>query len=311
MKPILFLLCGLFYSTLAYTQDTGNLLNELQEAPASQPVKAAFKTTRVIMSHSIETVNKDNLDFRVTHRFGDFAGKSGGPNTFFGMDNSSDIRIALEYGITDRLTAGFGRNKSGPGGPTLDGHLKYRLLWQTTDNKMPFSLVLFTGSDWGIEQKPAATTDLRYGSYANRFSYVTQVIIGRKFNQVLSLEVLPSYLHRNYVADPNDDNDLFAVGISGRVKLTRRFCLVGDYYYVGGKLREYGNNNGYYMPLGLGIEVETGGHVFSINMTNSAGIIENNFLAETRSTWSRGEYRFGFNISRNFVVKRSKEAPSY
>jgi hypothetical protein len=279
-------------------------------------VAGTFKTTRVILSHSVETVKKNNMDFRVAHRFGDFGGKGGGPNTFFGTDNSSDIRVAFEFGITDRLTLAVGRNKSGPAGPVLDGHIKYRALWQTADNSTPVSVTLFAGTAWSLEKTPAlaagATEPPRYAEYANRFSYVYQVIAGRKLNSRLSIEILPTLVHRNFVDDPADVNDLYAIGLAGRYKFTKRLAFVADGYFVGSRIRDpfSSSQTAYHSPLGLGIEVETGGHVFSINFANSAGIIENNFIPNTQSDWLKGEFRWGFNISRNFVLKRSRNDAS-
>lgn len=303
-----YLLLFLFLSTLVtqlYAQDdAADILNQLADKPESEQVSATFKTTRVIISHSLETVKKHNLDFRVTHRFSDIGGKAGGFPTFFGFDNSSDIRTAFEYGVTDRLTLGFGRSKMQQ---MLDGHIKYRALIQTIDHKIPVAVTLLSSAGFIPIRFFGDPEKKIYSSAANRFSYVHQAIIGRKFNDILSLEILPTLLHRNFIRDSADVNDLFAIGIAGRLKLARRFCIVGDYYYVGSELRR---SQPFEAPLGLGIEVETGGHVFSINFTNAAGIVENNFLPHTQSDWLKGQFRFGFNISRNFRVYRPPVKPS-
>src|SRR6478735_8937952 len=110
----------------------------VEEKPAY--VIASFKATRIVNAHSIETVRKGILDFRITHHFGDVGGNYGGVHTLYGFDNASDIRFGFEYGITDRLTAGFGRSKVAE---NLDFFLKYRLLRQTLDNRMPVSVTVF------------------------------------------------------------------------------------------------------------------------------------------------------------------------
>jgi hypothetical protein len=304
-------LCIILCVNLSNAQDPNDILNQLNDGTEKEFIKGTFKTTRVILSHSVETVKKHNMDFRVSHRFGDFAGDAGGAETFFGLDNAADIRIAFEFGITDRLTLAIGRNKAGPAGPSLDGHIKYRALWQTDDNSTPLSLTLLLSSDWGIEKKPEIATGetlpARYSEYANRFSYVYQAIVGRKFNDRLSIEILPTFFHRNYVSNPQNENDIIAMGLAARYKITKRFALVADGYYVDKKPVSASGTADYQYPLGLGIEVETGGHVFSINFTNSGGIIENSFIPYTFSDWGKGEYRFGFNISRNFTYYRSKK----
>ena len=293
MKKILLIFLSLLLTTIIKAQSLDSLMAIMgNENQVRTPVTATFKTTRVILSHSNETVKKYNMDFRVSHRFGDFAGDNGGSETLYGLDNASDIRIAFEYGVTDRLTAGFGRNKIAQ---LLDFYLKYKLVEQTTDNSTPVSVTLFTSS--GLTPR-RVESDI-YDVYAHRISYVTQAIIARKFSSNLSVEILPTWLHRNYVSDFRDENDNFAIGIAGRYKFTKRFGIVADYYFVNSDFRQNKTNDTFYNPLGLGIEIETGGHVFSIN---SEGIVENNFILETRSSWLKGGFRFGFNISRMFTL---------
>lgn len=292
----------LLYSVQLMAQDDpASILETLTETNEKEPVTSTFKTTRVIISHSLETVKKHNLDFRVTHRFSDIAGKAGGFPTFFGFDNSSDIRVSFEYGVTDRLTVAIGRSKMQQ---MLDAHVKYRLLMQTINNSMPISLTWLSSAGFIPIRFHSDPEKEVYDNAANRFSYVHQAIIGRKFNETLSLELLPTALHRNFIPDSTETNDLFAIGAAGRLKLTRRFSVVADYYYIVSELRK--TSMPHKAPLGLGIELETGGHVFSINFTNAAGILENNFLPYTQSDWLKGQFRFGFNISRIFRVYRPK-----
>jgi len=132
------------------------------------------------------------------------------------------------------------------------------------------------------------------------------LIIASKITRGLSLEVLPTYVHRNFVDQTMlhpengsvDKNDLFAVGFAGRFKFTKRMAFVVDYFYTFSEFRDA--DNGFYNALGVGVEIETGGHVFHINVTNSAGLIENDIIPSTTSDWGKGEYKLGFNISRVF-----------
>lgn len=192
----------------------------LVEEKTPKYVIASFKATRIVNAHSIETVRKGVLDFRITHHFGDVGGNSGGVHTLYGFDNASDIRFGFEYGINDRLTAGFGRSKVAE---NLDFFIKYRLLRQTLDNRMPVSVTVF--ADMAITPQVNKAV---YTEFANRMSYVYQLLIARKFSKFLTLQVMPLYLHRNYVANPNDNNDLFSLGFGGRLKLTKRFSIIGD-----------------------------------------------------------------------------------
>lgn len=272
-----------------------------------EKVYAAFKTTRIINAQSIETVKKKTLDFRITHRFGNIgAASNGGVHTLYGFDNSDDIRISFDYGITDRITVGVARSKYRE---LIDGTFKYRFLEQTTDNKIPLSIALFEN----MAITPMRSAQLYNGTanvtekFAHRISYCNQLIIAHKFNSWLSLEALPTHVHANFVkADVNpgnnavSENDLFSVGLGGRFKLTRRFAVLVDYFQTFSKYRQNNTLNPYYAPLAVGIEIETGGHVFHLNLTNASGINENNFIPNTTDNWLDGGYKFGFNISRVF-----------
>lgn len=282
--------------------DITALLNEDQ--PSKQKVSATFKTTRIINMQSNETVHKRTLDFRVAHRFGAVGEKSGGSShNFYGFDNSTDIRIAFEYGVSDALTIGLSRSKREE---NLEGLLKYRLLQQTTDNKIPFAVTLF--GSLAYTPKDDATGAFKKPDESNaavkqqlrRITYVAQAIIARKFSSNLSIEVVPTLIHRNFVINPLDDNTVFALAGAGRFKFTRSMAFVVDYVYNFSDLRKINNDNGFYNPLGAGIEIETGGHVFSIMWTNAAGIIESEFIPYTTESWTKGGFRFSFNISRNF-----------
>lgn len=312
MKKISFLLLYFFawqYSALLYAQDPDlSAIVDQNSPPAEREfVTATFKGFRIVNAQTNETAKKNNLNFNIAHRFGDMAGDAGGISTFFGFDNAADIRFSFDYGITDRLQAGIGRSKGIDAyAQFYDVNIKYRLLRQTTDNKMPLSITLYGVA--GITGRPAAsdsTSDASFQNTAQRMSYVTEVVIARKFTPGFSLELLPAWLHRNYVSY-EDQNDMFSLGIGARVKLAKRFALIADYYHNFSAYRtnakDANGNKEYYDPLSVGVEIETGGHVFTINFTNSMGILENMYLPFTRSNWLDGEFRIGFNISRNFVI---------
>ncbi|MDB5257434.1 MAG: hypothetical protein JWM14_2129 [Chitinophagaceae bacterium] len=292
-----FLFLGTFFflaSLSAQAQD------DLLALADTVPVKStrslpAFKTTRIVNGHSVETVKAHHLDFRVTHHFGDIGGSAGGVHTMYGLDNAADIRIAFEYGVTERLTIGAGRSKISE---MVDAYLKYRLLYQTEDNKVPVSLTLFANAAITPQQ---ATDNSPYNNVANRLSYVYQVLIARRFNSRLSWQVMPAFFHRNFVFDPLDENDLFVLGTGMRLKLTKRFALLADYYFIFSGYRME-RQDLYFPPLGLGVEIETGGHVFHLTFTNNPAIVENSYFANSTDSWSKGQIKFGFNISRTFGI---------
>jgi hypothetical protein len=135
------------------------------------------------------------------------------------------------------------------------------------------------------------------------YFYTHQLIIGRKFSEGLSLQLMPSFIHRNLATRISDPNDIYAIGIAGRQKLTKRTSLNIEYYYQlqGHKLP--GTTN----ALSVGFDIETGGHVFQLHFTNSEGMAERQFISETTGSWSDGDILFGFNISRIFdLSKRHK-----
>lgn len=305
MRTVLTFCLWLLYLS-SFSQD--DLLGMLDSQHTRRElVLASFKTTRLINTHTIEVVRRGQLDVRITHRFGDFGGTYGGATTMFGLDNSSDIRLALEYGLSDRFCIGLGRSKFNQ---LVDGYLKYRILMQTTDNKVPISITAFANT--GFNTAPKANNN--FPKYVHRFSYTAQLLIARKFSSRFSLQLMPTFLHRNYVYNSDDENNLWALGIAGRFKITKRFTIVADYFQLFSAYRntqkDLSGNKVFYPPLGLGIEVETGGHVFSVNFTNAPAIVENNYLVNTRSNWLKGQFHIGFNISRQFPLIKPKEGSS-
>jgi hypothetical protein len=294
------------------TQAQDDLSKMFQDSTGRQPVIGTFKSTRIIMGHSNETLKKHELDFRVAHRFGDAGGSFGGTKTAFGLDNSTDIRIAFEYGVTDDLMVGISRVKgSGDLSQIFEGLAKYRILKQTTDNHIPVSLTVFGNVTVStMSSNDDETSPAHFEEFTDRMTYVAQAIIARKFGERLSLTLSPTYIHRNRVGYM-DMNNVFALGGSGRVKLSKRLAFIAEYYYPfrSQSSKDYYKAQGvkFYNPLGAGLEIETGGHVFSVNFTNSTAILENQFISETKSSWLQGQFRWGFNISRRFTLFGKKD----
>jgi hypothetical protein len=134
--------------------------------------------------------------------------------------------------------------------------------------------------------------------------YYAQAIIGRKLSDKLTLQLTPTIVHQNLVATSKDPNDLYSIGLGGRLKLTNRLALTADYYYVINRNEDLQN---YYNPLSIGFDIETGGHVFQLHFTNAIGMNERVFISETINDWANGDIQFGFNISRVFQIKKKRD----
>ncbi|MHB1920687.1 MAG: DUF5777 family beta-barrel protein [Chitinophagaceae bacterium] len=308
MKRILLLMCTIWFTPALFAQDLSQIVNDSMPKPSHVPVIATFKSDEIVNGQSNETWHKHDFVFNISHRFGDFAGTNGGIKRMYGFDYATDVLISFDYGISDRLSWGLGRARGGGVQQELwYTNLKYRLLQQTTDDYIPIAITLF-GNAVVSTMTPslAPNSDAAFQNFSQRWSFVTQAIFARKFNEQFSLALLPTYIRRNLVA-PGDLNDMFAMGIGGRLKITQHSAIVVDYFvpFRSQQSRDaYTQLTGgkYYNSLGIGWEIETGGHVFHINFTNSTAILENQFIPQTTTTWTKGQFRWGFNISRTFSL---------
>jgi len=277
-------------------EDLMNILD--QNAPKEiNYTTATFKSTRVMNGHSIERMPAGQLDVRISHRFGTL---NSGAYNFFGLDQSN-IHLGLEYGITKWLMIGVGR---GSYEKTFDGFAKFSILRQSSGLKsMPVSLSVVTSA--ALKSiKFADQTRTNY--FTSRMAYVAQILIARKISEGFSLQLTPSYVHRNLVATELDPNDVYAMGAGARLKLTKRISLNGEYYYIANP-KTYLSQQ-IYNPLSVGFDIETGGHVFQLFFTNSLGMIEKAFIGETTTSWTKGGIHFGFNISRVFTLQKPNKA---
>ncbi len=269
-------------------------LSKSDDKHKKEYVNHAFSSTRVIMSHSMEILKPGTMDFRILHRFGNV---NQGGYQFFGLDQAT-MRMGFDFGITKNFMFGFGRSTNKK---EFDGFLKYRLIHQATGpGSLPFTLVVVSGSTLETLKWSDPT---RKNYFTSRMAYYGQMIIGRKFSESISLQVSPTVLHRNLVATTDDPPDLYAVGIGGRFKISRRVFFNFDYYYRVNPNKLDGTHN----PLSIGFDIETGGHVFQLHFTNAIGMNERIFLTETTNDWAKGDIQFGFNLSRTFQLKKNRK----
>ncbi len=271
---------------------------QAQDKDTSRFVFHTFKTTKLINMQTTETLPKRTLDVRIGHKFGDLAGENGGFATFYGLEQAADVMIGTEYGITDNIGVGLFRVK-GSGGlfQNMAGTFKYRFLRQ--ENKgMPVSMAFMGLATFSTQKKIDNPAAIQYfDKFAHRLAYSAQVIVARKFGDRFSLQLAPGYVHRNVVL-PGDANGLFNISMGARLQVTKVMGIIADANYAFSDIRTRDNN--YYPAIGLGLEFETGGHVFQLNFTNATGIQETDYIPYTRSSWLDGGFRIGFMISRVF-----------
>ncbi|OIP81230.1 MAG: hypothetical protein AUK44_10475 [Porphyromonadaceae bacterium CG2_30_38_12] len=273
------------------SQDLEALL-ESEATERTEVVSGTFKATRLMNGHTVERMQAGQLDFRIDHRFGKL---SMGPYNAFGLD-ASVVHLTLDFGISDWMMVGIGRS---PLEKTVDGFLKFSPIRQTKGkNEMPFTASLLLAG----EMKGAYPITPLDSVFSNRLSYTTELLIARKFSEKFSLQFMPTFVHRNLVVDPLDQNNVFALGIGGRYKFASRVSLNVEYYH---SLTSHATTT--YNPLAIGFDIETGGHVFQLFMTNATWNTERGFLTSTTGQWLKGDIHIGFKISRVFPLIKRKD----
>ncbi len=270
----------------------GDLFDLLgDDAPQHNYAYATFKTTRVVNSHSIENPAPGVLLFIISHHFGKV---NSGAYELFGLDQST-IRLGLEYGLNDHISFGVGRSSLEK---TYDGFVKVKLLRQQTGARnIPLTLSYFGST--AIQSLKWAQPE-RKNYFSSRMAYVHQLLIARKFSNAVSIQLMPSIIHKNLVATVEDENTAFSMGVGGRMKLTQRTSLNAEYFFTPKDQYTQPINN----SLSIGFDLETGGHVFQLHFTNSKAMFERGFITETQGKWDKGDIYFGFNITRVFTVKK-------
>lgn len=288
--PLLFL--ALLLSGGVYSQ---SLLDEVApdsaavaKKPKKERVYETFYGTRLINGHTIETNPKGSFVFIISHRFGRV---NSGFFQFFGLDQST-VRFGFEYAILDKLMVGFGRSSNGA---MWDGFVKYRFLEQTKGpRQVPLSMALLVGT--ALDGKKYLYSDHRKTPFSQRMSYTYQLLIARKFTKWLSVQIMPTLVHQNFVPTKADKNLVFVPGIGARFKVSPSVAILGEYYFRVGERP----GNGYHNSAAIGVDINTGGHVFQIQLTNSQSMYENGFLRQTTGNVLKGDIHLGFNITRTW-----------
>ncbi|CAM1359090.1 DUF5777 family beta-barrel protein [Tenacibaculum xiamenense] len=282
-----FFLFILFLSQIIIAQD--DLLDELNNE--TKHVKLfdlpAFKTMQIGNLQSTKVADKGDLYLIVSHRFGSLRD---GIDEFFGLDQAN-TKIQLVYSFWDDIQLGISRDSFEK---TYSGTAKVKITKQS--NKFPFNVVGYTSADINSELKKANYPNLKF---ADRMSYTFQLLISRRVSKNLSLQLAPSFVRQNLQdlnATKKRNHNQFLMGIGGSLKVSKRMSLNLDYSYNINKDKKSIYKN----PLTIGIDIETGGHVFQLLFSNSRGSNDSAFLTKTQGDWNNGSISFGFNVVRVF-----------
>jgi len=290
----IFLILLISNSYILFAQDDLLSLVEKKGDKKKEYVSNAFKSSRVINGHSMEFIGKGVMDVRILHRFGQL---NTGLNNLFGLDQAN-MRFGFDYGLGKNLTVGVGRSNVGK---EWDGFIKFRPIWQARGGSWPspVSVVLVTGATYTTLPWADPT---RKNFTSSRMAFYNELIIGRKFSDKFSLQLAPTFVHRNLVQLASEANNVYALGIGGRIKISKRTAFVVDYHYIVQGL----DKTIYKDPLSIGFDIETGGHVFQLHFSNSTGMNEKAFITNTTTSWGKAEIRFGFNLSRVFTASKAQ-----
>ena len=312
---LLFLLINL----KGLSQDTvivENNINSAERKKTEPDYIWIFSSPRLINANTVELLSKGILEFKVTHNFGDIAGDDGGIKNFFGLDNATDVRIGFQYGLSKRINLIAARAKgAGIIQQLYELGIKYRLMQQANDSKHPFSMTLFANAAVSsMEANSVAGQENSFDGFSDRLSQTLQLLIARKFGNI-SLQANPTLVHRNYVVR-GDDKTLFALGGAFRLPVKGKFSLLLDYFHTFRSQESIDffktQDIRFYDAIGVGVELLTEGHVFHLNFTNATEILENRFIPRTVTSWGKGQYRWGFTVSRDFDLlwkKKNRNKP--
>jgi hypothetical protein len=292
MKRIIISVCFTVFVFVqqSISQDLLSVLDSMDNQEQTTYTTATFKSIRLINGYTSETPAEKELIFTISHRF---LRINSGIESLYGLDQAK-IRFGFDYGINNRLALGIGRSNNID---IVDGYVKYKLFRQSTGEKnFPVTITWLEGI--AVRTQEWANQDIDYPASA-RVNYVHELLISRKFNEKLSLQLMPVVVHRNMVKEREDQNTVPALGFGGRYKITPRFCFNAEYYYLfpGQTAKDYHN------ALSLGFSLQTGGHVFQIHFSNSRGMTEKEFVPETLGSWQGEDIYFGFNIIRLFNLE--------
>lgn len=290
VKRLMAIFCLILITQISFSQQVDlfkiqDSTNASEDKNRSEPVANTFYTTRLVNSHTVEITGKGSMDLRINHRFSPL---NLGFYEMFGLDAAS-MRMGLDFGLSKNLMVGIGRTTYYK---EYDGFIKYRLMHQKTGSSGAPLSITWVGS-WAYRNLKMDPTLKVTGS--DRTYLTAQLLIARKFSDHFSFQLSPTYTHYNRLLFlTGGSTDMFALGFLAREKVSKRISINAEYFLQANRFTDMHD------PLSVGVDINTGGHVFQLHFTNSVGMNEHTFIHETSGTWGNGDVRWGFNISRIF-----------
>jgi len=281
----------LSFSAVSFITAQDDLLNQLDAgAPKQVNIElAAFKGLQICNMQSTKMAAKGEFYFLISHRFGDL---TQGMNNFFGLDNAF-TKIGGIYGVANWLSISASRQTYQK---TYELAAKYKMSNQEVDG-FPVTIVGYNTMDINSELKK---DELMPGlKFSHRLAFTTQLLISRKFNDSFSLEIAPIYVHKNLYDGILDQKSSLLLGSGARYKLTKRLSL--NLEYAARLNMPEGLVSNYQNPLTLGLDIETGGHVFQMVFSNSQAMNDAVVFTNAPGRWDGNkQLYFGFNMYRVF-----------
>lgn len=293
-KRLLGIVCLSLTALQGFSQqvDIFKIQDSATTAGKSEPVINTFYSTRLVNSHTVEILSPGSMDLRISHRFGPL---NQGIYDMFGLDQAT-MRLGFDFGIVKDLMAGVGRTSTSK---EYDWFVKYRLMHQKTGPGAPLSIDLLGAMAYKtLDFGPAFPL-----TGSDRTYYTAAILIASKLNAHTSIQVSPTYNHYNRLFFlTGGSKDMFSIGFLARQRISRRVSINAEYFL---QTNRFDNQHD---PLSVGVDINTGGHVFQLHFTNAIGMNEHSFIHETAGSWGKGDIRWGFNISRIFFIgKKSKK----
>lgn len=285
VKLLLSLVFWLFVIGQVSAQD--DLLKQLDTVkPSEKQVEiAGFKGLQICNMQSTKIPSKGEWYVLISHRFGDL---TEGLDNFFGLDDAY-TKLGAIYGVTNWLSIGVSRQTNNK---IYELTAKYKLKSQETDG-FPFSIVGYNTMDINTNLSTDIYPDLEFN---NRLGYTTQLLISRKFTEKFTAELTPIYIHKNLYDPTTEKENQFVLGMGGRYKLTKRLSMNLEY----APRIDAPENTVYHDLLSVGLDIETGGHIFQLVFSNCQTMNDVYVFSNATGKWNGGSIYFGFNLYRVF-----------